>query len=212
MAELPILAQLAKAPTAGHVKKRLQPPLSATQAVDLHMALVEHTVRALGVGETVNYQLWVEGDTSASAFQHCLRLGANALCRQPDGDLGQRMRAICEQALATAPAVILIGSDCPALEHTYLQAALQALHQVDAVLGPALDGGYVLLGLRRCSAELFSGIDWGSELVLAQTLEKLDELGWRYCLLPALADIDRPADLQLLPADLRAGLPAELWA
>ena len=101
----------------------------------------------------------------------------------------------------------LVGSDAPSIDAGYLKAARHALAEVDCVLGPALDGGYVLFGLRRFVPELFTGISWGEDSVLEKTLEKLAALGWSYRLLETLADIDRPEDLRHLPDSLRAELP-----
>jgi len=88
--------------------------------------------------------------------------------------------------------------------------ALEVLQAVDAVIGPALDGGYVLLGLRRFDPHLFQAIEWGGERVLAQTMKALENLGWSYLLLQPLADIDRPEDLRLLPDALQLSLPQNL--
>jgi glycosyltransferase A (GT-A) superfamily protein (DUF2064 family) len=119
-----------------------------------------------------------------------------------------RMAAICQQCLAEADGVVLVGSDAPSIDAGYLQAASEALAEVDAVLGPALDGGYVLFGLRRFVPELFTGIEWGEDTVLEKTLDKLKALQWSYRLLETLPDIDRPEDLRHLPDSLREKLRA----
>jgi rSAM/selenodomain-associated transferase 1 len=202
-----IVAQLAREPVPGRVKTRLMPALSALQAASLHSAMVEQTARTIcdsGIGEV---RLWVDGDENHALFAHCRRMGVSAILPQCSGDLGRRMAAICEHCLAEASAVVLVGSDAPSIDAAYLQSASQALAEVDAVLGPALDGGYVLFGLRRFAPELFTGISWGEDTVLEKTLEKLEALRWSYRLLETLADIDRPEDLRHLPDDLRMSLP-----
>ena len=95
-----------------------------------------------------------------------------------------------------APArVLLIGSDAPALSAAVLRAAAAALDDADAVLVPALDGGYVLVGLRRPAPALFAGVAWSTGQVMAQTRQRAAMAGLRLAVLPALADIDEPADL-----------------
>ena len=207
MPEQLIFAQLAREPVSGQVKTRLIPALSALQAMSLHSAMVERIARTLcdsGLGEV---RLWVDGDENHALFTRCRRLGVSVILRQSGGDLGERMAAICEQCLARAAAVVLVGSDAPSIDAGYLQTASQALAEVDAVLGPALDGGYVLFGLRRFTPELFSGISWGEDTVLEKTLEKLEALRWSYRLLETRPDIDRPEDLRHLPDSLRIHLP-----
>jgi glycosyltransferase A (GT-A) superfamily protein (DUF2064 family) len=96
-------------------------------------------------------------------------------------------------------AVILVGTDCPTLEARDLRRAARALAGgSDAVLAPAEDGGYPLIGLRRASRRLFEGIEWGGADVFARTAEALDRLGWRWRRLRTLWDVDRPEDLTRL--------------
>jgi hypothetical protein len=118
-----------------------------------------------------------------------------ALRTQVRGHLGQRMHRAFERALRSADAVVLIGTDCPGLRASDLRAAVRALQGgADAVLAPAEDGGYALIGLRRVSARLFCGIDWGSTSVMEQTRQRLGELGWRWRELRTVWDVDRPED------------------
>ena len=91
-------------------------------------------------------------------------------------------------------------ADCPALDAACLRTAAEALDEVDAVIVPSFDGGYVLLGLRRFDPSLFEGIAWSTSTVAAATRVRLDALAWSYQVLPALQDIDVPADLVHLPS------------
>ncbi|MEH6616608.1 MAG: TIGR04282 family arsenosugar biosynthesis glycosyltransferase, partial [Porticoccus sp.] len=91
--------------------------------------------------------------------------------------------------------VIIVGSDCPAINGEYITQALEALDDVPAVFGPATDGGYVLIGLNCLNPTLFSDIPWGSGEVMAMTRNRLNSLGWAWKELSALPDIDRPEDL-----------------
>ena len=111
---------------------------------------------------------------------------------QGRGDLGERML----RALRRHPGAVLIGSDCPALRPADLRAAARALRGgADAVLAPAEDGGYALIGVRRAARTLFDGVDWGSARVLAQTRRRLRRLGWRWTELRTVWDVDRPEDV-----------------
>ena len=93
-----------------------------------------------------------------------------------------------------ASQAILIGSDCPVMNADYIRQASTALQSSDLVLGPAEDGGYVLIGCKQSHSELFANITWGSDTVLTQTLEKAEQLMLRVTLLEMLWDVDRPED------------------
>jgi hypothetical protein len=107
-------------------------------------------------------------------------------------------------ALRARRAAVLIGSDCPALRPSDLRRAARLLAGgADAVLAPAEDGGYALIGLRRVRDELFSGVRWGTEDVMRQTRERLARLGWRWRELRTVWDVDRPEDYRRLRREIR---------
>jgi rSAM/selenodomain-associated transferase 1 len=195
----------AKAPTPGEAKTRLIPALGAAGAAALHRRLVMHCLRAARESRLGPVELWCAPDTSDPFFRECeRRLGAN-LRAQGKGDLGARMRRAFESALALSRRAILVGSDIPALSARYLRDADQALARGDdAVIGPAEDGGYALIGLSRCDPELFRDVPWGGPEVLAETRRRLAARSWRSSELPVLWDVDRPEDLERLPEGLRA--------
>jgi len=115
-----------------------------------------------------------------------------------------RMQEAFESVLARAWRAILVGSDIPALSAQYLRDAERALAGGDdVVIGPAEDGGYVLVGLSRCDAGLFREIPWGGPRVLPETRLRIAALRWRLSELSALWDVDRPDDLQRLPEEMR---------
>jgi rSAM/selenodomain-associated transferase 1 len=117
---------------------------------------------------------------------------------QQGNDLGARLEFAAARLLETYDAVIFIGTDCPALDEGYLISALKLLQAGnDVVLGPATDGGYVLIGTRTCETTLFREIDWGTEKVLTQTLAAAEKEQLRVGMLPMLADVDRPEDLAM---------------
>ena len=115
---------------------------------------------------------------------------------QPEGDLGARMHEAFRQAFREGvEKVVIVGTDCPGLSEDLAQEAFAGLDQGEVALGPAKDGGYYLIGLRRPVEELFREISWGTGEVLAKTLEAAQRLGLRVSLLKPLEDIDRPEDL-----------------
>lgn len=192
------LHMLARAPVAGRVKTRLIPALGAQGACDLQQLLLERALR-LPAGEFHERFLWLD-DQPAVGLQALAEVQGWTLVEQPAGDLGERMRRIATLGLAESDAVVLIGNDCPALDGAYLQAACLALQERSVVIGPAEDGGYVLLGLRSIDVALFNDMPWGTEQVLSTTLQRLQQLDWRPVLLPELWDVDRPEDLSRLAA------------
>ena len=196
----------AKAPTPGRVKTRLVPALGERAAAALHRQLAERTLStalAAGLGQV---ELWCAPRTNDAFFTACAKRHGVGLRAQGEGDLGMRMARALEFALAEGSPGLLIGSDCPALTPEYLREAASALvNGKDAVIGPAEDGGYVLIGLARSpAAPLFVDIAWGSATGMQETRARLASGNWRWRELATLWDVDRPQDLLRL-AQLRAG-------
>ena len=192
----------AKAP--GEAKTRLIPALGAAGAGALHRRLVMHCLRAARDSRLGPVELWCAPDTSDPFFRECERRLGISLWAQGEGDLGARMQRAFDAALVHAARAILIGSDIPALSAQYLRDAERALAGGDdVVIGPAEDGGYVLVGLSHCDPELFRGIPLGGPKVLPETRRRIAALGWRLSELPALWDVDRPEDLERLPQEMQ---------
>lgn len=189
---------MAKAPAAGLAKTRLIPALGAEGAAALAARMLAHAVgeaRAAHVGPVM---LCGAPDPSHPAFTRLAGDGGLALHPQGDGDLGARMQRAFDRALATHERAVLIGTDAPDLDAAVLRVAAEALATHDAVFAPALDGGYALIGLRRAAprgSRLFEAMPWSTAQVMAITRERLRESGLRWHELPALHDIDEPADL-----------------
>lgn len=188
-----LLIQFAKAPQLGQVKTRLQPQLSVEQSLALHRQLVQRTHQTLHREALCYSQLWISGDDDEGFFQSLKPLPV--IKHQHGDDLGERMHSAIAAGLRHKSAVVLIGSDCPAISSDYLRSALCALERVDVVLGPATDGGYVLIAMKKAMRGVFTGIDWSTPRVLQQTRAKLRALQLSCFELPALNDIDRPEDL-----------------
>ncbi len=169
-----------RAPVPGRVKTRLAARLGEWGAARLHRRLTAHALRTAeraGCGPVELY------DTA----------------KQRGVDLGARMHRALSQALRRHRGAIVIGSDCPALRPQDLRRAARWLAGgYEAVVAPAEDGGYVLIGARRIDAAVFSGIEWGSGSVYEATARRLSERGYRWRALRELWDVDRPEDLERL--------------
>ena len=199
----------ARAPRPGRAKTRLAPRLGEWGAARLHRRLV---LRTLGVARAARcgpVELHGAPRARHAFFLRCASKLDITLRGQRGGDLGARMFNAVADGLRRHGAVVLIGTDCPALQARDLRRAARALAGgCDAVLAPAEDGGYPLIGLRRASPRLFTRIAWGGPDVFARTAEELDRLGWRWRRLRTLWDVDRPSDLArlaALPLHLRLG-------
>jgi len=186
------IAVLAKAPIPGLAKTRLIPSIGAHAAAVLQERLTERAVATACAADVGPVTLWCAPSIDQSSFQDLAWRFPIVLKQQPDGDLGDRMLGAIA---ANNGQTIVIGTDCPALTPAHLRAAAAALDDADAVLIPAEDGGYVLIGARAVHLDLFSDIDWGTSSVLAQTRTRIAALGLKAVELPALWDVDTDADL-----------------
>jgi rSAM/selenodomain-associated transferase 1 len=190
-----LLVQFARAPLVGQVKTRLIPYLGASGACELHCELTAWTCRQLLASRLGPVELHVDGDAEHALFAQLQADGIAGIVAQRGGDLGERMyNALC-RGMERYGCVILVGSDCPGIDPEYLHQARVALRGSSVVLGPAADGGYVLIGARRICASVFRGIAWGGDTVYDETVAALEKSGLDWAALPALADIDRPSDL-----------------
>ena len=163
------IAMFTRAPVLGQVKTRLIPALGEQGALDIHLQLMNRQIEVLNKSSLCSAQLWVDQSIEHSAlnkFQGELKI-------QKGESLGEKMYDAVQVVLQDFSTVVIIGSDCPGIDIIYLEQALQALEKkaVEVVLGPALDGGYVLIAMKQLQQEIFQDIDWGSEDVLQQTVE-----------------------------------------
>lgn len=189
----------AKAPVPGHTKTRLIPHLGALGAADLHRQLVLYTLDTAARGRFDMTQLWCAPSQDHPFFQDCTRNFDITLHTQQGADLGERMAHALNSTLRHSRYAVLIGTDCPTLTVETLHRAGDLLDEgMDAVVAPATDGGYVLVGICRFSPVLFSSIAWGTDSVMQATRNRLEKLGWLWRELAEHRDIDRPPDLQQL--------------
>lgn len=185
----PRIAIFIKWPTPGRAKTRLIPALGAERAARLHGRLVEHTVAAAR-GSGLSFELRTTGGPMADFTRW---LGDDVrVVDQGEGDLGARLARV-------APPVLLIGGDAPDLAPDHLRAAAAALTNSPAVIGPAADGGYWLLGLAHAMPHLFTSMPWGTDAVAAETIARLRDDGIDPIRLETLHDCDRPEDLARWP-------------
>lgn len=189
----------AKAPVPGYAKTRLISALGAQGAADLQARLIHRTVALAVTSRLAPAELWICGDAGLEFFDAFASDIHGRIFVQSGADLGARMAHAFDQAMHDADFALLIGTDCPALDVAYLERACATLAAGgDVVLGPAEDGGYVLIGLRRPDPRVFGNIDWGTSDVLPQTRERIRQLGWTCSELPVLWDVDQPEDLERL--------------
>lgn len=189
------LLVFAKAPVAGFAKTRLIPLLGAKGAARLQAELIRHTLRTCSAADAGPIELWCAPRAEHPFFQQCGREFGASLRRQRSGNLGERMYSALQSALRRSRAAVLLGTDIPGLTSDDLRSAARALGTgADAVIAPAHDGGYVLIGVTRVAPELFVDVEWGTDQVLVQTRQRLRELGYSWEELQTQRDIDRPED------------------
>ncbi|WP_193198349.1 TIGR04282 family arsenosugar biosynthesis glycosyltransferase [Nostoc sp. MG11] len=186
-------------PEPGKTKTRLIPALGTIGAANLQRQMTEYTifqVRELQKVAAISVEVRFAGG-DLQLMQDWLGLG---LVYQPqgEGDLGSRMaRSLFDAFESGAKEVMIIGTDCPGVNAQILAIAFEQLQAFDLVLGPAIDGGYYLIGLRQPIPELFVNIEWGTAQVFQKTVEIAQLLNLSPVYLPTLADVDRPEDLPI---------------
>jgi uncharacterized protein len=192
------VAVFAKAPIAGFAKTRLIPMLGADGAARLQERLIWHAVGTACAAAVGPVTLWATPDENHAVFRAIATHFRIALARQCDGDLGARMLEAI--AAARGPALV-IGTDCPALAAEHVCAAADILRGgTDAVVLPAEDGGYVLIGLQRPDPALFADMRWSTSQVMQETRRRLRARNLTWQELATLWDLDVPDDLARLRA------------
>lgn len=176
----------------GRVKTRIAATLGNDAALRVYQMLLDHTASVthdVAATRIVCYSEFIEHDGPWD--DSCFRV------IQKGNDLGERMSAAFKDTLRLGShKVILIGTDCYELNADILTLAFAQLTDHDIVFGPALDGGYYLLGMKNYYPQLFENIAWSTEKVLEQTIRRCDDSELSYSLLPTLNDIDDELDLK----------------
>ncbi|MDZ8188364.1 MAG: TIGR04282 family arsenosugar biosynthesis glycosyltransferase [Nostoc sp. ChiSLP02] len=186
-------------PEPGKTKTRLIPVLGSVGAANLQRQMTEYTIFEVEQLQKV-IDLSVEVRFAGGELELMQRwLGLDLVYQsQGEGDLGLRMaRSLLQAFQSGVQKAIIIGTDCPGVNAEILATAFEKLDSVDLVLGPALDGGYYLIGLQQPTPDLFANIEWGSDRVFQKTVEIAEKFNLSYLNLPPLADVDRPEDLPI---------------
>lgn len=189
-----LLLVFARAPRRGRVKTRLIPELGEDTALKVHQRLLDRTLREAAA---------FPGRARLMLDDHDERLAAHAremgleVGLQHGGGLGERMNAALRDGLQEAARVLLVGSDCPVLDQTYLALAVDGVNKARVVLGASEDGGYVLIGGSDASVwhdGRFEGVRLGTDYAMADTLVALNDVA-PVTVLPPLWDVDVPEDV-----------------
>ena len=189
------VAIMAKAPVPGLAKTRLAPLLGDAGAARAQRGFILRTLGSARHAATGPVTLHCT--PPAHRLFHLLATRWGVACAgQVDGDLGCRMQAVVAQHFAQPAAMplLIVGTDCPVLTPATLQWCADTLVDHDAVLIPAEDGGYVLIGMRKPLPQIFDAVDWSTPRVMGQTRERLNRQGASWRELPALWDVDDPVD------------------
>lgn len=177
------------------MKTRLLTKLTPDEACAVHEALLLQTARSVANVGNADAEIWLDEIAGHTCLNAVADLGVRGPRQQAAGDLGEKMWAALSDGLARADEVLLVGSDCPGLDQAYLNSAFKHLANADLVIGPAEDGGYVLIGCRQLKPDVFKAIEWGESSVLQATLRALEKAELSVALLPERYDIDTPEDL-----------------
>lgn len=208
--EICALAVMAKAPRAGKVKTRLQPPLSAEEAATLNVGFLRDTaenIASVASKGSAQGLICYTPTGDEAAFDGLLADGFMLIGQRGDG-FGERLLCATEDILSCGfGAVCLIDSDSPTMPSIALHAAVKELARPGdrVVVGPSEDGGYYLIGMKRVEPRLFEGISWSTGSVCAETVERAHEAGLELVQLPKWYDVDDAATLAVLERELLNG-------
>ncbi len=195
-----VVAVFAKPPRSGEVKTRLAAALGPGVAATMARAFFDDTWRSLGELPRARRVLASTSDDLAP-----FGLSEAEVWPQGDGDLGARLERIASRALAASPWILEVGSDSPGLPLSALEEAREALSRHDAVLGPAEDGGFYVIGFRRVEAGLLRGLPWSAPTTFAETRARLLERGLTVATIRRWFDVDDVEGLRRLSRSLHAG-------
>lgn len=194
-----------KAPESGKVKTRLAETVGSSNARELYADMAADTLQWTQDLERCRTTVFFSPRENLKACRELLTEGTREPFFEPQrsGTLGKRMQAAFAHMFRYgARAAVVIGSDCPLLERKLVRQAFRALKENELVLGPASDGGYYLIGLRRPAPELFELRQWSHPGVLEATIKSASKLGLSFEFLPTLSDLDRGEDLPRLGKEL----------
>ncbi|WP_200837185.1 TIGR04282 family arsenosugar biosynthesis glycosyltransferase [Dyadobacter sp. 3J3] len=180
--------------TLGRVKTRLAATIGDHKALEIYGRLVTHTLRQINESANTTFLYFSDTlDSDLPVIEHPFNI------RLQNGEhLGERMSNAFKEVFETSEQkIVIIGTDCPGLDASIISEAMKALDENEVVIGPAMDGGYYLLGMKHFQPFLFEDIPWSTEQVLELTLQKCRQHHLTYCLLKTLTDIDNENDLNM---------------
>jgi len=189
-----LLIVFARAPVKAQCKTRLVPLLGESGACEFYKDLLQHCLQTVSQLNNIDIALYATPHTQHPLLQQLATDYCSALQSQQGNDLGERMHHAMQQELQQYQRVVLMGSDCPGISLHYLEQAFDALQHSELVIGPATDGGYVLIGGRRISPAIFANTRWSSDQVLSQCLRNIHQAGYSHQCLSPQQDIDTPDD------------------
>lgn len=175
-----------KAPQLGKVKTRIAKDVGDEMALDIYKKLLTHTrktVESVDVNRYLYYAFEIRENDDWSDQHFYKKL-------QVEGNLGDRMQSAFSEVLDNHEKCVIIGSDCGELVEADIEKAFAHLEEVDVVIGPAKDGGYYLLGMKRSHQEIFDNMPWSSEFLLEKTQAACKQKGLSYLLLEEKSDVD----------------------
>jgi uncharacterized protein len=200
-----VLGMFAKEPTPGTVKTRLARDIGEASAAAFSRVCLEDLAERFAATGDRRWLGYAPDIATAREWFHALAADRYELWPQPAGDLSRRIEAFFTAALDSKSAqAVLIGSDSPLVTRDVIATAFKALAETDVVLGPAADGGYYLIGLRRCPQGWLDGVRWSSPWTLADTVEMARRHDLTLSLLPLGSDVDTADDLAALWGQLSA--------
>ncbi|PAY16934.1 hypothetical protein CKO51_23900 [Rhodopirellula sp. SM50] len=200
-----ILGVMAKYWASGQVKTRLGAAIGMRQAADVHRAFCQHLARQLAA--VAEERSFVITPRERQADFAALLPEGWGITFQTEGDLGARMKAWFMQATESDVDRVLVGADCPLLDAAVVHRAGELLGEHDVVLGPAIDGGYYLIGLKGPWRDVYQGLmdemPWSSDSVFDLTCHRAQQVGLRVATLPPMEDVDTIKELQHLVNQLK---------
>jgi rSAM/selenodomain-associated transferase 1 len=195
-----VLGVFVKAPVAGTVKTRLAAAIGDDRAASLYRRMGRTLVEECVAPDRYRTIAWFAPASGEGAVREWLAdCHLDGMQTQPDGGLGVRIAEMFRHHFTEgARRVVVIGSDCPGVGASLLQRAFRELERADLVIGPAVDGGFYLLGLNAPAPGLFEGIAWSTDMVYRQMIDNAARLVLSTAILPELRDVDTVEDARAL--------------
>lgn len=184
------LLVFSKVPIFGEVKTRLANGLGLQKALEIYHYLLKKTWEVI---ENLDCEVFIYWNQESPEIPENWNQFEKRI--QISGNLGEKMSKAFQDSFQNGSRkVVVIGSDCPTLNQSHVEEAFEKLDFTDVVLGPTLDGGYYLLGMKNYESDLFEGISWSTSSVFQETMSKIEEMNLKYELLELLNDIDTIKD------------------